>query len=56
MGAGRKPKLVDEKQGHHVTLNFTGTEHRELSDAAQREPLASYVRRLVLRHLARRRK
>ena len=54
VGAGRKPKPVHEKQDRSVTVNLTGREYRELQDAAAREPLGPYVRRLLLRHLARR--
>lgn len=56
MGAGRKPKPASERQDHHVTLNLTSKEHDMLSEAAGEQSLASYVRQLVLRHLARRRK
>jgi len=53
-GAGRKPKPADEKQGSRIMVNLTKPERRELEQAAQREPLGGYVRRLILRHLARR--
>jgi hypothetical protein len=56
VGAGRKPKPAREKKGHAVTVNLTEAEHGELSSAAAREPLGAYVRRLILRHLARRRR
>ena len=56
MGAGRKPKPLEVKQGHAVTANLTQAEHDELVRRAGGEPLASYLRRLVLRHLARRSK
>jgi hypothetical protein len=56
MGAGRKPIPAHEKKGQAVTVNLTEREHRELRQAAAREPLGAYVRRLILRHLARRKK
>ena len=54
VGAGRKPKPAHERKGHAVTVSLTEREHRELLNAAAREPLGAYVRRLILRHLARR--
>lgn len=56
VGAGRKPKPAHEKKRHAVTVNLTEAEHSELRSAAAREPLGAYARRLILRHLARRRK
>ena len=55
-GAGRKPKPRAEKQSRSVTLALTEAEHAALRKAARDEPLGTYVRELVLRHLARRRK
>jgi hypothetical protein len=37
-------------------LSFTDGEYEELERVAAEEPLGSYIRRLALRHLARRRK
>jgi hypothetical protein len=56
VGAGRKPKPAAEKQRNPVQVNFTDAEHRDLEEVAGTELLASYIRRLVLRHLARRKK
>jgi hypothetical protein len=56
MGSGRPRKPVSEKQRHSVAASLTDAEYRELTKAAGREPLGAYVRRLILRHLARRRK
>jgi hypothetical protein len=56
VGAGRKPKPAHERQEHAVTVNLTQAEHSNLTSAAAREPLGAYVRRLILRHLARRRR
>jgi hypothetical protein len=53
---GRRPKPRGEKQGERVMLNLTRGERAALEAAAGREPLSSYVRRLVLRSLARRMK
>jgi hypothetical protein len=56
VGAGRKPKPAHERHVLAVTVNLTEAEHNELRSAAAREPLGAYVRRLILRHLVRRRK
>lgn len=56
VGAGRPRKEASEKQERTVSASFTEIEYRELENAAGREPLGTYVRRLILRHLARRRK
>lgn len=53
-GAGRKPKPPGEKQAWHIQVSLTEAEYEALADAAQDEPLASYIRRVLLRHLARR--
>jgi hypothetical protein len=56
VGSGRPKKVTGEKQRHAVSAKLTDAEHRKLSEAAGREPLGTYVRRLILRHLARRKK
>ena len=56
MGSGRPRKPATEKQRHSVAASLTDTEYRELGEAAGQEPLGTYLRRLILRHLARRRK
>lgn len=56
MGAGRPAKAAGEKQRNAVTTKYTDGEFSELQRAAEGEPLAAYIRRLVLRHLARRRR
>ena len=56
MGAGRKAIPAHERRGHAVTANLTEREYRELRQSAAREPLGAYIRRLILRHLARRKK
>ena len=56
MGAGRKPKPVSEKQSEVVSVKLTRDEREGLEDAAGDLALSAYVRRLILRHLARRKK
>lgn len=55
-GAGRPPKPVNERQRHSVTAKLSDEELRELKRAAKDEPLGSYVRSLIVRHLVRRRR
>jgi len=55
-GAGRKPKPPGEKQSEKVQAAFTPAELRKLREAAGEKPVGSYLRKLVLRHLARRRR
>lgn len=52
-GAGRKP-LGELKQRNRVTVLLTDQELAELKRAAGEESHGTYVRRLLLRHLARR--
>jgi hypothetical protein len=54
MGAGRKPKPAAEKQSEVVSVKLTRDERKELEGAAGHTTLSAYVRRLILRHLARR--
>ena len=54
MGAGRKPKARAEKQSESVTATLTPAEMQQLKAKAGREPLGSWVRRLILRSLRRR--
>ena len=56
VGSGRPRKKASTKQRHGIGLTVTGAEFRQLEDLADGEPLGTYVRRLVLRHLARKRK
>lgn len=56
VGAGRKRKPVQEKTRNRVGLGFTDAEIAELREHALDEPLASYIRRLVLKHLERMRR
>ena len=56
MGAGRKPKAASEKQSEVISLKLTRDERKALEGAAGETTLSAYVRRLILRHLARRAK
>jgi hypothetical protein len=56
VGAGRKRKPVSEKQSELIGVKLTPKERRALESVAEGERLSAYVRRLILRHLARRRK
>jgi len=51
---GRPPLPPERKLGERVLVNLTTAEREALERAAGEEPLAAYLRRLVLRHLARR--
>jgi len=55
-GAGRKPKPPSEKQRNRVVVMLTDAELRALEDAAEDGALGTYARRVLIRHLARRRK
>jgi hypothetical protein len=56
MGAGRKPKPAIEKQSEVISVKLTRDEREALESAAGQTTLSAYVRRLIVRHLARRRK
>ena len=53
-GAGRKPLPPEIALRNRVVLKLTDGEHAQLVEAAGDEPLATYVRRVLVRHLARR--
>jgi hypothetical protein len=53
-GAGRPPKPLAERQRHAVAAKFTDAELEALKKAAAGKPLGTLLRRLALRHLARR--
>ena len=53
-GAGREPKLPRGRQSEVVTVRLTPAEYGSFQGAAGDELLGAYVRKLVLRHLARR--
>jgi hypothetical protein len=52
-GSGRPPKPPGEKQSEKLMVTLTPSERRKLEAAAGDEPLGTYLRRLVLRSLAR---
>jgi hypothetical protein len=54
MKPGRKPKPPGEKQDRKIMTTFTDAEYRALEQAAGEEPLGTWIRKLVLRALARR--
>ena len=56
VGAGRKPKPETERRSETVSTKLTKGERADLEGAAKGESLSDYVRRLVIRHLARKRK
>ena len=47
-GAGAKPKPKDEKQSRQVMLTFTDEEYDQLTWTAGDQPLATYIRNVVL--------
>jgi len=53
-GAGRKPKPIHERLRNRVMFSLTDEEFEALMEAAGSEPLSAYLRRIVVRHLARR--
>jgi hypothetical protein len=55
-GAGAKPKPKNEKQSRQVMLTFTEREYDQLTWTAGDQPLATYIRNLVLLVLRRARR
>jgi len=55
-GSGRKPKPHDERQRNRVMFTLTDAELEAIEDVAGGEPLSPFVREIVLRYVARRRK
>jgi hypothetical protein len=55
-GAGAKPKPKDQKQSRQVMLTFTENEYAQLTWTAGDQPLATYLRDLVLLVLRRSRR
>lgn len=53
VGAGRRPRPPEEKQANRVVVKLTDDELAALEAAAGEEPLATYARRVLLRHLRR---
>lgn len=54
-GAGRKPIPEGERRQKAVTIALTTDEAQQLEELAEGEPVATYVHRLVARHLKRKR-
>ena len=52
---GRPPLPLDELRNRQVKLRLTEDEFQELEAAAGHEPLGAFIRRVLLRYLARRR-
>ncbi len=55
-GSGRPPLPLGKRRRHRLVVNLTDSEFRALRDLAGEMPLATYLRRLVVRHVARRKK
>lgn len=55
-GAGRKPKAAKERLRNRVMFALADDEYENLEKARGDEPLSAFVRRIVLRYLARRQK
>ena len=53
---GRKPKRASKKQSKRAMVALTPGEWRSVKAAAGDEPIGTFIRRIVLRYLARRRK
>ena len=52
VGGGRPKKLARDRQTERILLALTKAERRAVERAAGKEPVATFLRRLVLRHLA----
>ena len=55
-GAGRKPIPPEDRRRNRIMVSLTDAEHEDLLGAAEGEPAGTFVHRLIVRHLARRRK
>lgn len=55
-GSGPKPLPLAEKRRNRVVVNLTDAEFREVRKAAGREPPGVWIREVVAKALARRRK
>ncbi len=53
---GRPPKPAAERHSERVLVSFTPAERAALEAAVGEEPVATYLRKLVLRHLGTRAK
>ena len=55
-GSGPKPKPRDMKQSNKIMVSLTDAELDELRETVGDQKLATYIRDLLLKHLARRRR
>jgi len=55
-GSGPKPKTAAQRRRNRVVLNLTDGELARLRRAAGKEQLSTYMREIIFRHLARRKK
>jgi len=55
-GAGRKPLPIEKRLRNRIMFSVSDEELRALEEACGDEPLSVYLRRMVRRSLARRRK
>ena len=55
-GAGAKPKVLADRRRNRVVLNLTDSELREVRGAAEGRQLSAFIREVLFRSLARRRK
>ena len=53
---GRPPKQPEERQRHTLAVRLTDHEYEELEEAAEGSPLGAFIRKVLRRYLARRRK
>jgi hypothetical protein len=53
---GRPPKRPEERQSHTLAVRLTEDEYEELKEAAEEKPLGAFIRDVLRRYLARRRK
>ena len=55
-GSGPKPKPAEEKRRNRIVVNLTDAELDELMNALGHEQVSTFVRRVLFRSLARRKK
>ena len=53
---GRPPKSPDERQRHTLAVRLTDKERDALEEAAEGNPLGAFIREVLVRYLARRKK
>jgi len=52
-GSGRKPGPAEERRHNKVMVGFNDDEFARLNAVVGAEPFATFIRRIVLRHLER---